>query len=54
MLLIHHLRRSLFISAASLMPLFGTTWIIGLFAVNEHTALFSWLFTILNSLQVCL
>ena len=40
------------ISAAALMPTLGVTWIIGLFAVNEHTEFFAWIFTILNSLQV--
>ena len=35
------------------MPILGGTWIIGLLAVNEHTELFAWIFTILNSLQVC-
>ena len=41
------------ISAAALMPVLGVTWIIGLFAVNEHTEVFAWTFTVLNSLQVC-
>ena len=36
-----------------LLPLLGITWIIGLFAVNENTTVFAWIFTILNSLQVC-
>jgi len=35
------------------MPLLGSTWIIGLFVINEHTIAFAWIFTILNSLQVC-
>ena len=35
------------------MPIFGSTWVIGLFAINEHTDVFAWIFTILNSLQVC-
>jgi hypothetical protein len=34
-----------------LLPLLGITWIIGIFAVNENTTVFMWLFTILNSLQ---
>ena len=34
------------------MPVLGVTWIIGLFAVNEHTEVFAWIFTVLNSLQV--
>ena len=37
-----------------LLPLLGLTWVFGLFAVNENTAVFAWLFTILNSLQVYL
>ena len=45
--------RSLLLSAIALMPILGSTWIIGLFAVNEHTEFFAWIFTILNSLQVC-
>ena len=40
------------ISAAALMPVLGVTWIIGLFAVNEHTEVFAWIFAVLNSLQV--
>lgn len=35
-----------------LLPLLGSTWIIGIFAVNENTTVFAWLFVILNSLQV--
>ena len=35
-----------------LLPLLGLTWVFGLFAVNENTAVFAWLFTIFNSLQV--
>ena len=36
-----------------LLPLLGLTWVFGLLAVNENTAVFAWLFTIFNSLQVC-
>ena len=36
------------------MPLLGSTWIIGIFAVNEHTEFIEWIFTILNSLQVAM
>ena len=39
-------------STIVLLPLLGITWIIGLFAVNENTTVFAWIFTILNSLQV--
>ena len=35
-----------------LLPLLGITWIVGIFAVDENTAVFAWLFVILNSLQV--
>ena len=35
-----------------LLPLLGLTWVFGLFAVNENTVVFAWLFTIFNSLQV--
>lgn len=38
-------------STVVLLPLLGITWIIGLFAVNENTTMFAWIFTILNSLQ---
>ena len=34
------------------MPLLGSTWIIGVFAVNEHSRFLTWIFTILNSFQV--
>lgn len=40
------------ISAGTLMPLLGVTWVIGLFAVNEDTIVFAWIFAVLNSLQV--
>ena len=36
-----------------LLPLLGVTWVVGIFAVSENTTVFAWLFTILNSLQVC-
>ncbi|KAL4233865.1 hypothetical protein ACF0H5_008540 [Mactra antiquata] len=34
-----------------LTPTLGLSWIIGIFAVNEHTIVFQYLFAILNSLQ---
>jgi len=37
-----------------LLPLLGLTWIIGILAVNEKTQILAWIFSILNSLQVCL
>ena len=48
-----YIHRSIVISAVALMPILGSTWIIGIFAVNEHTEFFAWIFAILNSLQVC-
>ena len=44
--------RGLFKAVAILLPLLGLTWIIGIFAVNENTQAFAWIFAILNSLQV--
>ncbi|CAI8057672.1 Latrophilin-like protein LAT-2 [Geodia barretti] len=38
-------------SAIVLLPLLGITWIIGVFAVEQNTTVFAWIFTILNSLQ---
>ena len=35
-----------------LLPLLGLTWIIGIFAVNNETQVFAWIFAILNSFQV--
>lgn len=34
-----------------LMPILGTTWLLGMFAVNEETIAFQYIFAILNSLQ---
>jgi len=39
-------------AACVLLPLLGITWVFGIFAVNEETVVFAWLFTIFNSLQV--
>ena len=39
-------------AAVILLPLLGMTWIIGIFAVNNETQVFAWIFAILNSLQV--
>jgi len=44
--------RSLIIAAIVMLPILGSTWVIGLFAVNEETTTFAWIFTVLNSLQV--
>ncbi|XP_077977789.1 adhesion G-protein coupled receptor D1-like [Glandiceps talaboti] len=38
-------------SALLLLPLLGVTWIIGFFAVNNDTIVFTYIFTTLNSLQ---
>ena len=35
-----------------LLPLLGITWVFGLFAVNQESSAFAWIFTILNTLQV--
>jgi hypothetical protein len=34
-----------------LLPLLGVTWIIGLFAINENTTVFAWLFVLCNAFQ---
>ena len=39
-------------SSVILLPVLGCTWIFGLLSVNQYTLVFTWLFTILNSLQV--
>ena len=44
--------RDLLKAAILLLPLLGMTWIIGIFAVNNETQVFAWIFAILNSLQV--
>ncbi|XP_039272498.2 uncharacterized protein LOC120346747 isoform X3 [Styela clava] len=36
---------------AVLMPILGVTWVFGVFAVNEDTIIFQYLFAIFNSLQ---
>ncbi|XP_072925166.1 adhesion G protein-coupled receptor E2-like isoform X1 [Hemitrygon akajei] len=43
--------KTLTIKAAARMFVLGTTWIFGIFQVNESTAVFSHLFTVINSLQ---
>ena len=45
------LKRQILKAALILLPLLGLTWVFGLLAVNENTAVFAWLFTIFNSLQ---
>ena len=44
--------RSLLRAVLILLPLLGMTWIIGIFAINNKTQVFAWIFAILNSLQV--
>ena len=39
-------------AAFILLPILGVTWAVGLLAVNENTTVFTWLFTVFNSLQV--
>ena len=39
-------------AAIILLPILGVTWVFGLLAVNRHTTVFTWLFTVFNSLQV--
>ena len=36
-----------------LLPLLGLTWLFGFLAVNKESMVFAWIFTLLNSLQVC-
>ncbi|XP_065915266.1 uncharacterized protein [Dysidea avara] len=43
--------KSLIKATIVLLPLFGTTWIVGLFAVNKHTTVFAYIFTFLNVFQ---
>ncbi|XP_065903385.1 adhesion G protein-coupled receptor L3-like isoform X4 [Dysidea avara] len=43
--------KSMIKAAIIVTPLLGCTWVFGLFAVNEHTVVFAWIFTILNSVQ---
>jgi len=40
-------------SICILLPILGITWVFGVFAVNEGTVVFQYLFAICNSLQVC-
>eukprot|EP00731_Ephydatia_muelleri_P017053 Em0010g151a len=38
-------------STILLLPILGGTWIFGLLSINQYTLIFTWLFTILNSVQ---
>ena len=46
--------RILLKAAVIIVPILGCTWVFGLLAINEDTVVFAWIFTILNSLQVCI
>ena len=41
-------------SLCILLPLVGVTWVTGVFAVNEESVAFQYIFAIVNSLQVSL
>lgn len=47
-----NIHRTTLQSTVILLPLLGITWVIGLFAVNENTQVFAWLFILTNSFQV--
>ena len=47
------LYRSAMKATVVLLPLLGVTWVFGLLAVNRNLSIFAWIFTVLNSLQVC-
>ena len=51
--LTNFIARAVIKSAATLMPILGVTWIFGLLVINEDTEVFAWIFTVLNTLQVC-
>ena len=44
--------RSFLKSTILLLPILGGTWIFGLLSINQYTLIFTWLFTLLNSVQV--
>ena len=50
---LHDYYRTSLKAAVILLPLLGMTWVFGLLAINDDTIAFTWIFTILNSLQVC-
>ncbi|XP_065903381.1 adhesion G protein-coupled receptor L3-like [Dysidea avara] len=43
--------KSLVRAAIIVVPMLGITWVVGIFAINENTIAFAWIFTILNSFQ---
>ena len=36
-----------------LLPVLGLTWVFGVLTIDRNTTVFAWLFTIFNSIQVC-
>ena len=50
--LLFFLRRTGVKASVVLLPLLGVTWVFGFFAVGPRLAVFAWLFTVFNSLQV--
>ena len=46
-------RRATFKATVILLPLLGLTWVFGILTIDRNTTVFAWLFTICNSIQVC-
>ncbi len=46
--------RSLLKATLILLPLLGLTWVFGLLTVDQNSSVFAWIFTLLNSAQVCI
>jgi len=44
--------RAEIVNICVLLPLFGLTWVLGIFSVDDDSVVFQYLFAILNSLQV--
>jgi len=44
--------RAMIKAAIFVIPILGLTWLFGLLAINDHTVVFAWIFSVLNSLQV--
>ena len=52
---VYTLYRILIMSMLALLPLLCGTWILGLlFLIDGESEAIAWIFTIINSLQVCL
>ena len=49
---IYILYRAMIKAAIFVVPILGLTWLFGLLAIYDHKAVFAWVFTVLNSLQV--